>query len=294
MKRSKNLWRINSQGGIEFRKSPRLAEVTCKPDSAWERVPAALVLLILCGLTDFVLNKQTFGSFLHDAPWVQYCSIAGMLVGLDVAPTYLGILCKKRSQGFYVSVLQPLLFLSAFLMALLVNTMLRIRLRNLILPPTVSATAFSFLGTAVESAAEHPAAMPYAIFTSTLAAVTSLVNFGVGYMVNDPLKNRLVKLSKASREMDRDIGQLEAMLAEYDADSEYMEQLMAEDQEQYENAAAMIEELGVYYCDYVRQRIKEHLGDAAATNALSKDCRGELIPLFNEERSEAKAVGDYR
>jgi hypothetical protein len=45
----------------------------------------------------------------------------------------------------------------------------------------------------------------------------------------------------------------------------------------------MIEEKAVYFADYVREMIKEKLGDTVANNVLSKDTRLRLLKMINED-----------
>ena len=291
MSKPKKLWKLDGQGGLAFAHHPCLADQQCKWDSPWEHPIASIIVMTACAVLDFVMFRQLFGSFLHEEPWIQYCSILGCIIGMDLAPIYLGILARKWSQGFRVSMPLFSLLMIAFLCAMLANILLRIRLRDLALPPTVSATAFSFHDAAAQTQTENPAALPYAIFASALPCVTSFVSFGVGYMSSDPLKVRYRHLSAALRALDEEIGRCEALLREYDEDQAFMDRLLEEDQEQYEIACNAAEEVGIYYSDYVRQRIKEHLGDAAATNALSKDFRENLTLLFGEEMVPEYAAG---
>ena len=52
----------------------------------------------------------------------------------------------------------------------------------------------------------------------------------------------------------------------------------------------MTREKAVTYCDYVRERIKEHLGDPASSNELSKDSRQKLVALFERVESVEDSV----
>lgn len=277
MRKQSELWRINAQGGLEFGLRRSLAKQ--RPDSAWEHPAAALAVMCLCATLDFVMFKQLFGSFLHENPLIQYFSIIGCIVGMDLAPIYLGILLRKRDQGYNVSKLLMALLLAAFGVALLANVLLRIHMRDLALPPETSATEFSF-GAVVEETS-NPGALPYAIFAGALPIVTSLVSFGISYMTSNPLKERLCNLQKEQTAREDAIGQLEALLMEYEEDPDFTVRLVQEDDEQYESALNATRNIGVMYCNYVRERIKEHLGDPSAVNELSKDHRKPLLMLFD-------------
>ena len=283
-KNEKNLWNLNAQGGLEFGLRTRLAENGYHADSVWEHPLAAFITMVLCATLDFVMFKQLFGSFLHENVLIQYFSIIGCIIGMDVAPIYLGITIRKHNQGYNVSWILASLFLGAFLIALLANVCLRIQVRDLALPPEASATAFSFSNTAATEETSNPNAMAYAIFASALPIVTSFVSFGVSYVSSNPLKKELHRCHCEQVEREAAISQLEALLMEYDMDADLTERLTREDDEQYNNTLGMTRELGVMHCNYVRQRIKEHLGDPAATNELSKDCREPLLTLFDRQK----------
>lgn len=285
----KNLWTVNRQGGLDFGLRRDLTKREFAADSTWEHPTAALVVMLLCASLDFVLFKQLFASFLYDHVLIQWFSIVGLLVGFDCAPIYAGILVRKRSQGYRVPAWLMCLLAAAFTLALVGNIWLRIELRDLVLPAS-SSTGTSLFGAVTEETETNPAALPYAIFAAALPIVTSLVSFGISYITSNPLKSRLKTMHTAQVELEASIGELEAILTEYDEDPDLAARLTAEDDEQYETQLGMTREQAVTYCDYVRERIKEHLGDPAASNELSKDSRQALQALFERMEQVEDAV----
>ena len=285
----KNLWTVNRQGGLDFGLRRDLTEREFAADSTWEHPIAALVVMLLCASLDFVLFKQLFASFLYDHVLIQWFSIVGLLVGFDCAPIYAGIHVSKRSQGYRVPVWLMCLLAAAFTLALVGNIWLRVELRDLVLPAS-SSTGTSLFGAVTEETETNPAALPYAIFAAALPIVTSLVSFGISYITSNPLKSRLKTLHTVQVELEASIGELEAILTEYNEDPDFAARLTAEDDEQYETQLGMTREQAVAYCDYVRERIKEHLGDPAASNELSKDSRQALQALFERMEQVEDAV----
>ena len=91
------------------------------------------------------------------------------------------------------------------------------------------------------------------------------------------------KLRMEQVKLEDDIVKIEALLMEYDADSDYFARLLLEDEEKYRDTLEFIKEKMLHYCDYVRERLKEHLGDPVANNVLSQDNRGELLEQYNDE-----------
>ena len=57
----------------------------------------------------------------------------------------------------------------------------------------------------------------------------------------------------------------------------------------------MVSEIAVGYCDYVRERLKEHMGDPTATNELSKfeneDISKRLKKLMEDTLDTYKLFG---
>ena len=194
--RKNNLWSVNEQGGLEFSLRKQLAEKEYKAESTWEHPAAALIVMLVCATLDFVMFKQLFASFLYDQVLIQWFSIIGCLIGFDLAPIYLGILVRKRNQGYRVDPLLLGLLILAFALAITGNIWLRIVMKDLVLP-AASSTGTSLFGAVTEEETSNPGALPYAIFSAALPIVTSLVSFGISYITSNPLKEKLKVLHTA-------------------------------------------------------------------------------------------------
>ena len=92
----------------------------------------------------------------------------------------------------------------------------------------------------------------------------------------------LIRLRSSKKAIEDGIIETEAILSEYDSDRDYYNRLLEDDDEKYNQTIELIEEKAVYYSDYVKEKIKEKLGDAAANNELSKDTRGKLLKMIND------------
>lgn len=279
---NKNLWTVGPQGQLNFRIRERHATDGQRQDTFWEHTGFSIAIMVICGTLDAVLFYQLFSSFLFDHPAVRLLSVIGCLVGFDVIPICLGVLLRKREQGFQVKLWLMCLLLAGFALALVGNIWLRIVLRDLVLPAQ-STGGTSYIGEAAYETAVNPGAFPFAAFSSFLPIVTSIASFGASYMSFNPLKTRLARLRKRQVALEDAISQVESTLVEYDANQDFEDQLMAIDDEQYANTLGMMEAQAVMFSNYVRERIKEHLGDPSATNELSKDIRQELRERLTEE-----------
>ncbi len=282
MKTNKHtLYSIDPQGQLVFSRRKELAADFGKSDSIWEHPAASLIIMGLCALLDLIMFHQLFSSFLYDSLFVRILSIIAMLIGFDVAPIYLGIVLKKRSQGFRTDRTVQAVLVLAFLAALTANVVLRIAVKDLVLPDYSSAST-SVMGSVSNEESRNDLALIYAVIVSLFPVITSLVSYAVSFHSSNPLKARIRKLKEEQVGLEDDIVELEAILTEYAGDEDYYERLLHEDMRKYESILAMIREKGYLYCHYVRECIKEHLGDPAATNELSKEIRGRLLAQFRD------------
>jgi len=143
-------------------------------DIKWEHPAAAVLIMAVCGSLDFVIFRSLFASFLNGRVLVQWLSIMGMLIGFDLVPIYLGMEAKKRKQGLNVMNVSRFLgvtFTTPFIIAFALNLCLHIALKDQMFP-------------------NNERALLYALFTSFLPVVTSIVSFSVSFAALNPLKQR--------------------------------------------------------------------------------------------------------
>lgn len=285
MKKSKErLYRIDNQGHLKFPLRMEILRNFEKSDSGWEHPVVLIIIMTICGLLDFVMFRQLFSSFLYDSKAVQMLSIIAMLIGFDVAPIYLGIVLKKRQQGLNSDVMAAVLFGFAFIIAFIANIILRIAVKDLVLPD-LSLAMTSIMGETSGADTTNNLALTYALFASALPVITSLVSFGVSFHTLNPLRIRVRKLREEQIAIEDNIVEIEALLMEYEEDLDHFKRLLVEDEQKYQNMIEMLHEKTLFYCDYVRERLKEHLGNPTSSNELSKDNRTDLLSaLENTER----------
>ncbi len=282
MNTNKNkLYIINEQGHLEFPLRRVLFDRATKSDSLWESPNMAAIIMATNMVLDSVLFYQPFSRILYDSPHALFLSILAMLIGFDLAPIYLGIVLKKRSQGLKSEMVLVVILVTAFTLAFVGNILLRIELRDQILPD-YSDSGTSLMGIEETNNTNSHLALLYAIFCGFLPVITSLVSFGISFLTSNPLKARYMKAKKEQILLEDCIVQLEATLLEYNSDSEKeVERLMEEDEKLYMNTKNILREQACYYADYTREKIKEHLGDAASNNELSKSNRKALLKLYH-------------
>lgn len=280
-KSNERLYKIDNQGHLKFPLRAEIVRNFGKADSVWEHPAASVFIMTVCGLLDFVMFRQLFSSFLYDSKVVQMFSIIAMLIGFDVAPIYLGHVLKNRRQGLNSSVIAAVFYGTAFMVAFIANIILRIAVKDMVLPD-LSLTMTSILGGTSETNTTNSLALIYALFASTMPVITSLVSFGVSFQSSNPLRKRVKKLREEQITIEDNIVEIEALLMEYEEDLDHFKRLLEEDEQKYQNMIEMLHEKTVFYCDYVRERLKEHLGNPTSSNELSKDNRMRLLSALED------------
>ena len=247
MNKKESLWKMDAQGGLVFPLRDRLLRNAYAPDSGWERPAAAILVMLVCAVLDFVVFKQLFAAILYDQLLIQWLSVVGCLVAFDLAPVYAGILWKKSRQGLKSDVFSLAALLGAFLLVLAGSVWLRITVKDVLVPPGTAA-AFSIFGQSGTQGSD-PAALPYAVFSGALPLATSAVSFIVSCMSSDPLGAGLKALRSRQVQLEAAIGQLRALLAEFDAEQDLQARLAREDEEAFRQTAVTIRELGFTCAD---------------------------------------------
>ena len=276
-KKTKNtgIWTMNTKGNLLYSTEGDVLRHRYSPDSVFEHSNAGLVILFICAAVDFTLFYQMFSKILYDSPVLLVISIIAMIVGFDFGPVYLGMLWKRDKQGYNVDRLMICALAAIFVFAFVVNFAMRIAIRDIALPDLASDMSSIISGTARESA-KNPLAPVYSVFAATLPLITSVVSFVVSNVTYNPLLAEKKKLEEAMLDLDNDIMITKSTLTEYDADSNMLERMLIDDDNRYDSAIGAVYTIAKMYEDYVRERIKEEMGDAAASNVLSAPT-GEAI-----------------
>ena len=268
-KNNNSLWSLDRRGQLTFPLKNMLLAVRSKSESFWTHPVFMIFTIIVCLIIDYVCFEQLFGSFLHESASIRNLSVGAMLFAFDAVPVYLGLNMRRRMQGYRVHKYVLTGLISCFALAFAANVMLRITMKDLALPD-LTTVSFSLSGNDTAGSAASARAMVYAIFAAVMPLLTSAGSFFISYTMADPLRDELKRLDSEYYQLSDAVGQIEAVLQEYESDPEFAERLMNDDDEKYEAALQLIREKAETYRDYVRERIKEHLGDPADNSELSK------------------------
>ena len=279
MNENKGIYKIGKQGELRYNLRVKLAQNRGKAEQLLLKSAVSIILMLICMVIDFFNLSQIFNAFLYDAIVMQRLLTITAIIGIDCSVIYLGIVLKKKEQGFRVGKYTAGSLVAAFIVTFIANISLRIATKDLVLPDWSVATT-SIFGEVGKSDTSSNLSLVYALFAGVMPLITSLVSFAVSYICYDPLKERVNKLEKEQVALEEEIGELESILKEYDSDEDFLERLIEDDDRKYQDVYDVIQEEGMYYCSYVRERLKEHLGNPTSNNALSRDNRGELLSIL--------------
>jgi hypothetical protein len=155
--------------------------------------------------------------------------------------------------------------------------------------PDLPSESTSYFGTVTEvtdaTSGKDVDAMAIAltIFGIGIPMLTSVGSFFISYLTYNPLRVR----KRAAEEMlivkNDEIRRLEAILIEYEADPDFAEHLREDDEGKYEEMRKMHRAMVINYCEYVRQRLKEHLANPSAISALSEETCMNILDRLDRE-----------
>lgn len=274
-KNNETLWSRDNQGNLQFGTKRRIAKERTKPDTLWNHPFLLVVIIVLCAAVDSICFKQLFDSFLLDAPLIRWTAILGMLFAFDFVPVYLGLNLKKRLQSYNVSIAVLITMVAILAIAFAVNVYLRIEFKDLVMPDLTESSTSIFGSVSAESNVSSRA-FPYAVFASIVPLLTSIGSFTISFFMANPLKAEKLAFDSEHNELADHIGQIDALLQEYEADPDFYGRLTQDDDAKFEAMRQMIREKRETYRDYVRERIKEHLGNPIANNILAKPLKEVL------------------
>lgn len=263
-----------------------------KADTPLDNAVVPYVIMLFCALVDAAVFISLFKLISYDSPFMLGIQVAGFLFAFDVVPIYLGIQLRRMKQGLTKEKLVLYMALGVCAVAFIINVILNIMTVELMNPDLSSATT-NYFGTAVEQTSTEgidPSTIALTIFRIGCPVLTSIGSFFISYLTYNPLKTRKRNAEEVLAEKNDEVRRLEAVLSEYDADSEFAENLRADDEGKYEEMKKMHRALVINYCEYVRQRLKEHLADPTATNALSEET---CIAILERLDRELAAIDNY-
>ena len=279
-------WYVSKDGNFKFTTGMNVIRKRHKPNSIFEYPFVSYAALILFGAIDVAMFYQLLTPIVDESKTVLIVGLLALFAGMDFAPVYLAMKLREKRQGYKVDDITLWLLLLSFVLAFTMNCVMRFALRN---EAIANTTDVNITGNGITTANSFSAI--YSAFCAILPLITSLCSFGISYALSNPLRAELQKTEEIGDMLDEEIAQTEAVLASIAVDGDMLKRMISEDTDHYECSIAMVREQALEYSDYVRQRLKEHMGEAAATNELSKEHRDEFIAKLQDTSDGYDAEG---
>lgn len=292
MSKSNSLISIDRNGEFVYHGLNSHTAKKYRADTPLDKSFVPYLIMIFCAIVDASVFISLFKMISYDSPFMLGVQVAGCLFAFDVVPLYLGIQLRRIKQGISNDKFIMWLALVVCILACAMNIALRLMTMEQMSPDLSSATTSYFGTVAQESQATGVDATTIAltIFGIILPVLTSVGSFFISYLTYNPLKVRKRLEEEMLTEKKDEIRRLDAILTEYDADTEFAEHLIQDDLGKFEEMKKMQRALVLSYCDYVRQRLKEHLANPTAINALSEETCVAILERLDRELAALEKV----
>lgn len=256
-----------------------------KADTPLDKSFVPYLIMLFCAVVDATVFINLFKLISYDSPVMLGVEVAGFLFAFDAVPLYLGIQLRRLKQGISKDRFIVWIAIGVCLLACILNVFLRISTIDLMSPGSTSAST-SYFGTVAEQTAStetDPAAIALTVFGICLPILTSCGSFFISYLTYNPLKVRKRAAEEMLAEKTDEIRRIDAYIGEYEADIDFAEHLKEDDEGKYHEMQKYQKALVLSYADYVRQRLKERIGDPTSTNVLSEETCVAILERLEKE-----------
>ena len=285
MSKTNNLISIDCNGEFVYHGLNSHISKKYRADTPLDKYVVPYLIMAFCAIVDASVFISLFKMISYDSPFMLGVQVAGCLFAFDVVPLYLGIQLRRIKQGLSKDRFIMWLALVVCVLACVMNVVLRLMTMEQMSPDLSSATT-SYFGTVAQESQTtsiDATAVALTVFGIILPVLTSVGSFFISYLTYNPLKVRKRFEEEMLVEKKDEIRRLDAILTEYDADTEFAERLVQDDEGKFEEMKKMQRAVVISYCDYVRQRLKEHLATPTAINALSEETCVAILARLDQE-----------
>ena len=294
MKTNKKIWEVAKNGEI-IRVNP-YGNIRKKyqSDTPLDKSFVPYLVMAICAVVDTSFFVSLFKMISYDSPFMIFVEVLGFLFAFDVVPIYLGIQYKRVKQRISNDKMIMIFALAVVIIGFALNISLRVTTIS-VMSPDLSNASTSYFGTVTASETNNtisPSDIALTICGMGVPIVTSVGSFYISYFSYNPLANRKRKLEELIVANTDAIRRLEATVKEYEADTDFAQKLLADDDGKYEEMKKMHKALVIGYCDYVRERIKEYIANPTSNNILSEEACLELLKQLDKELEALDGSGD--
>ena len=256
-----------------------------KADTPFDNSIVPYLIMVFCATVDGVVFYSLFSRISYDSPMMLAVQIAGFLFGFDIIPIFVGIQYKRLRQGITKDRFVLVMALVACGLAFAMNIVLRILTIDQTSPSSLS-TVTSYMGTVTQETVESgidATTIALTIFGMCIPVVTSLGSCLISYITYNPLQIKKQRTAEMMEDTRDEVRRFDAILDDYDAEPDFAENLKMEDEAKYQEMQIMHKAQVIGYCDYVRERLKEQLGNPTSNNVLSESVCETIIARLDKE-----------
>lgn len=256
-----------------------------KADTPFDNSIVPYLIMAFCATVDGVVFYSLFSRISYDSPMMLGVEIAGFLFGFDIIPVFLGIQYKRLRQGITKDKFVLIMALIACGLAFAMNIVLRILTINQTSASSISI-ATSYMGRMSQETAESgidATTIALTIFGMCIPVVTSVGSCLISYITYNPLQIQKQRIAEMMEDTRDEVRRFDAILDDYDAEPDFAENLEMEDEAKYQEMQMMHKAQVIGYCDYVRERLKEQLGNPTSNNVLSESVCEAILARLDKE-----------
>lgn len=295
MKKENNkIWSMNKNGEIVNEHLHKNNLKRFKADTPFDNSIVPYLIMIFCATVDGFVFYSLFSRISYDSPVTLGVQISGFLFGFDVVPIFIGIQYKRLRQGLTKDKFILIMALIVCGLVFAMNIALRIMTIDL-LSPSPASNAISYMGEVVQENTESnvgSTAIALTIFGMGIPVVTSLGSCLISFITYNPLNIKKRRIAEMIEDNRDDIRRFDAIIADYDAEPDFAKYLEEEDEAKYQEMKMLHRALVISHCDYVRERLKEHLGNPTSNNVLSESsCETILATYFRGSYEHVLSIG---
>ncbi len=285
MKTYQKLWDVAKNGEIIKTNPYNNIKKKYQSDTPLDKSFVPYLVMAICAVVDTSFFVSLFKMISYDSPFMIFIEVLGFLFAFDVVPIYLGIQYKRVKQRLSNDKMIMILALAVIIIGFALNIALRATTIS-IMTPDLSNASTSYFGAVTASEASgtiSPSNISLTICGMGIPIITSVGSFYISYFAYNPLAIKKRKLEELMAADVDAIRRIEALLKEYEADTDFEQRLFADDEGKYEEMKKTHKALVISYCDYVRQRLKEYIANPTSNNILSEECCTEIINRLDKE-----------
>lgn len=258
---------VAKNGEIEYNGGNSYINSKYKADTPMDRSFVPYVVMIFCAAIDATCFLQLFNMISYDSPFLKAGQIAGFLFGFDAVPIYIGIQLKRIKEKITKDRFIMWIAIAVCVIACGLNIILR----------------FATVGEITAEEEITKSAIALTIVGAVIPFITSLGSFFISYLTYNPLLTQKKNLERLLIKHEDEIRRLDALISEYESDSDFEKNLLEDENKKYEEIKKMHRALVLSYCDYVRMRLKFHLANPNEITALSEESCLRILNNLDEE-----------